>query len=330
MDDMKFKANNSMDVQTVKVHNEMARTLARFGEFEHAKLFLTSFAYLTALPIKLDDEGKDKNNVVHINKAELFDKFNVPSTAKDRHVRYYNMLDNMRKKTDYDIVIDEDNQVSGSMIYKIKRTRNEYLVYFDEEMSPILKQLKSHFTEYQLLSILDLHSSHSISLYNYLMSWHDYKKQGEIERRYLTTKELKELFGLSEDDYMNKKSGKFDRYNFEKYCVQKAVDDIVAHANMNIQWCKAKHKLTGKVEAYVFDFIVYPNNEPIERGGVLEDMKYKPRDIVIQELEELEQERQEKKARKKAEKEERQMTIDEAIEEAKQEEKAKKARKKKE
>ena len=290
MEDIKFFAKNSMDVQVVKVHNEVARTLSRFGEFEYAKLFLISCSYLPNF----------KDNIVHINKVELFDKFNVPKEDKYKHTRYFNMFEKMGEKTKYNITIDEDNQVAGTMIYKVKRTRNEYLVYFDEEMAPILKQLKNHFTEYQLTSILDLRSSHSISLYNYLMSWHDYRTS-DIEQRYLTTKELKDLFGLSESDYMNKKSGKFDRYNFEKYCIQKAVDDIVAHANMNVRWYKAKDKLTGKVISYVFEYVVYPNHEEVERAGVLGEVKYKPRDIVLQEQEELEVKKQKRKSKKQEE-----------------------------
>ena len=290
MEDIKFFAKNSMDIQVVKVHNEVARTVARFGEFEYAKLFLISCSYLPNF----------KDNVVHISKAELFDKFNVPKEDKYKHVRYFNMFDNMRKRTDYDITIDDDTQISGSMIYKIKRTRNEYLVYFDEEMAPILKQLKNHFTEYQLTSILDLHSSHSISLYNYLMSWHDYRNKKNIEQRYLNTKELKELFGLSVDDYM-RKDGTFDRFNFEKKCVQKAVDDIVANANMNVRWYKTYDKLTKKVSAYVFEYVVYPNHEEVERAGVLGEVKYKPRDIVLQEQEELEVKKQKRKSKKQEE-----------------------------
>ena len=50
-----------------------------------------------------------------------------------------------------------------------------------------------------------------MSLYLNLLSW----SNGENESyRFYTTKQLKEIFGLSKDDYC-KKDGKFDRNNFE-------------------------------------------------------------------------------------------------------------------
>lgn len=258
---------NSLDNLPIKIHNEMARTLARFSEPEYAKLFLISLGKLL----------ESNDNIAHINKVELFDKLNI--TDEQRYTRFFKMLKEMRKRTEYDIVIDEDNEISGNIISRIERNKSNYNVVFDDKMAPILKELKGHYTMYYINSILTFNSSFSISLYNYLMSWED--KKEVINKRYLSTKQLKELFGLSESDYM-RKDGTFDRSNFEKKTIHKAVEEIVKSGAINIYWYKAKHRLTKQVVAYVFEYVVFDNYEKVVPGYEFTKGHYgKKEDIII-------------------------------------------------
>ena len=273
------KNRNSLDTLQLKLHNQMARTLARFDEPEHAKLFLISLGSLL----------KSNDNIAHISKIELFDKLNVPKEDKNKHKRYFDMFNSMRRRTDFDITIDEDTQIAGNIVYRVKRTRNEYLIAFDDEVAPTLKELKGQYTLLYIDSIMQFKSSYSITLYNYLLSWHN--KKYRVNKQWLSTKQLKELFGLSEDDYMNKKSGKFERTNFEKRTIQKAVDEITGAGYMYIRWYKAKDKLTKKVIAYVFEFAVIDRYKEKENGIEFTNIKGgKIDDIIIDNEEELQAE----------------------------------------
>lgn len=266
------KNRNSLDAMQLKIHNQMARTLSRFEEPEHAKLFLISLGCLL----------KSENNIAYIKKVELFDKLNI--TDEDRHTRYFKMLDKMSEKTKYDITIDKDTQIAGRIAYKVKRTRNEYHVYFDEDIAPTLKELKSQYSLLYIDSIMQFKSSYSITLYNYLLSWHN--RSYKINKQWLSTKQLKELFGLDEDDYM-RKNGTFDRNNFEKRTIQKAVDEITEAGYMSICWYKAKDKLTKKVIAYVFEFVVLDHDKEKENGIIFTDKQGKVDDVIISDENEL-------------------------------------------
>ena len=266
------KHRNSLDAMQLKIHNQMARTLARFEEPEHAKLFLISLGCLL----------KSENNIAYIKKVELFDKLNI--TDEDRHTRYFKMLDKMSEKTKYDITIDKDTQIAGRIAYKVKRTRNEYHVYFDEDIAPTLKELKSQYSLLYIDSIMQFKSSYSITLYNYLLSWHN--KSYKINKQWLSTKQLKELFGLSEDDYV-RPNGTFNRNAFETRTIQKAVDEITEAGYMHICWYKAKDKLTKKVIAYVFEFTVIDCNKEKENGIEFTDKQGKIDDVIISDEKEL-------------------------------------------
>lgn len=271
------KNRNSLDTMQLKIHNQMARTLARFEEPEHAKLFLISLGSLL----------KSEDNIAHIKKVELFDKLGI--TDEQRHTRYFKLFNNMRKRTEFDITIDEDTQIAGNIISLVKRTRNEYLIKFEEEIAPTLKQLKGQYTLLYIDSIMQFRSSYSITLYNYLLSW--YNKDYKVNKQWLSTKQLKELFGLTEEDYMNKKSGRFDRYNFEKRTIQVAVDEITKAGYMYIRWYKAKDKLTKKVIAYVFEFLVLDHDKEKANGIEFTEIKGgKIDDIIIADEEELQAE----------------------------------------
>lgn len=272
------KNRNSLDTMQLKLHNQMARTLSRFAEPEHAKLFLISLGYL----LKSDD------NIAHIKKIELFDKLNVPKEDKNKHKRYFDMFNSMRKRTEFDIIIDEDTQIAGNIISLVKRTRNEYLIKFEEEIVPTLKQLKGQYTLLYIDSIMQFKSSYSITLYNYLLSWHN--KDYKVNKQWLSTKQLKELFGLTEESYM-RKNGTFDRNNFEKYTIQRAVDEIIKAGYMYIRWYKAKDKLTKKVIAYVFEFLVLDHDKEKANGIEFTEIKGgKIDDIIIDDEEELQAE----------------------------------------
>ena len=272
------KSENSLDTMQLKIHNQMARALARFEEPEHAKLFLISLGYLL----------KSEDNVAHINKTELFNKLNVPKQDKEKHIRYFNMLNEMRKRTEFNITIDQDTQIAGNIISLVKRTRNEYQVKFLEEVAPTLKQLKSQFTLLYIDSIMQFKSSCSITLYNYLLSWRD--PEYKINKQWLSTKQLKDLFGLDEDSYV-RKDGTFNRTAFETRTIQVAIEEISSAGYMCVRWYKAKDRISKKVLAYVFEYVVLEHS-PEKTDGIdfTEKKGGKFPDVIISDERELQEE----------------------------------------
>ena len=111
---------------------------------------------------------------------------------------------------------------------------------------PYLEQLVKEYTKLQLDSILKLKSKYSLTVYKFLCSWNDENKK--TNRRYITTKELKELFGLSIDDYVY--NGKFRRFEFETKTVNIALREINEKSNYVVK-CK-NNKIGNKVQNYEF------------------------------------------------------------------------------
>ena len=70
-----------------------------------------------------------------------------------------------------------------------------------------------------------------------------------ISCRFYTTKQLKEIFGLSKDDYC-KKDGKFNRTEFEKKTIEVAIKEINQNTRM-----KVEYKKNNRVANYQFNFI---------------------------------------------------------------------------
>ena len=73
-----------------------------------------------------------------------------------------------------------------------------------------------------------------------------------ISYRFYTTKQLKEMFGLSKDDYC-KKDGKFNRTEFEKKTIEVAIKEINQNTRMKVEY--KKNKIKNRVANYQFNFI---------------------------------------------------------------------------
>ncbi len=65
---------------------------------------------------------------------------------KNKHKHYFGMFNIMRKRIEFDIIIDEDREIAGNIKSLVIRTRNEYLVKFEGEIVPTLKELKGQHT----------------------------------------------------------------------------------------------------------------------------------------------------------------------------------------
>lgn len=139
----------------------------------------------------------------------------------------------------------EDTKVELPSIYHSSRTRFERIIsdffvdkhitsvtlnpYFLRHFSSLLTSRR--YVTYWIPDILKFRSEYSIHLYIALRSMQKYgkdkKSAGVMEVDY-GTRQLKQLFGLSINDYMRKKNGKmvFDRSAFEKRTIKAALEEI--------------------------------------------------------------------------------------------------------
>ncbi|MBP1526250.1 MAG: replication initiation protein, partial [Spiroplasma ixodetis] len=88
-------------------------------------------------------------------------------------------------------------------------------------------------------------SNHSLNLYKLICSWNDKKVVLQ------TTKELKEMFGLTKEAYVQ--NDKFNRGAFERDTIKKAINEINKITNLLISF--KKNKKGNKVLNYEFNWI---------------------------------------------------------------------------
>lgn len=98
--------------------------------------------------------------------------------------------------------------------------------------------LSRNYTIIELERAKRFKSRFSYTLYMNLLSWVNNDDLNESYRFY-TTKQLKEMFGLSKEDYC-KKDGKFNRTEFEKKTIEVAIKEINQNTQMKVEYKKIK------------------------------------------------------------------------------------------
>jgi Protein involved in initiation of plasmid replication len=219
----------------VVMSNQLARKSTLFNALEH-KIFLTALSQIN----NIDNEG-----FVQINKTEIHRLLDVDHRNMKK-IR--DNLDNLMYKSMIKFGNDEEF-IDGMLITKVKTDRSNFYIKFDEDYMPLLIDLKGQFTMYHLMNVVKFKSKFSIALFQYLRS--QFTGEYLIQRIRITTKSLKELFGLSEIEYMNKTSGEFDRANFEKKTIRLAIKEIneTSECRMTIEEFK-KNYLNRRVHTY--------------------------------------------------------------------------------
>lgn len=223
-----MKLAKTMDIEKTKqksVQNEydnalavMSNTLARaqtHWNAEETKIMLYAVSQFNK---------RDKDNWISLNKADLMQKLGYG----DNFTYLRNRAISMMKKA----IISFDGPTSaiwddGFMFTRVKSTRKLLKIRFNDGYDELLEQLTSHFTEYYLDNLMDLQSKHALSLYMYLSSWFNsnvFEQHTELYKN-----DLKSIFNLSDNDYWRNygtDKAKFHWSDFEKYCLNKAIDEI--------------------------------------------------------------------------------------------------------
>lgn len=226
--------------QIIAMDNTLARKSTKFTVDEQ-RLF-----YITLASIKPDQKG----NEIEIDKKAMIDMLGFESQ------NVYSRIRGMFKKLAMASWIEfGDDEIfdDGFLISAIRTTKRKVYVTIADKYIPLLIELAPGFTRLLSDDAISFKSKFSMLLYQQLMRWSHKGIFGA------TTKELKELFGMTKDDYVYK--GAFNRALFERKSIDVAVQDINKKSKCINNLRYEKKKKGNRVQGYVFYFdYTDPNN----------------------------------------------------------------------
>lgn len=217
--------------------------------------------------IVLTELSKSRDNVVRIDKEVLFKKLQL--TGNDRYAKYKELFRGLQRKTTLEFYDPKrkGTYLGGVLAGTYWPERDEggpIEISVDTLLMPYLTNLFDHYSLLYLDSILKFKSDFSLRLYLYLKSWNtdQYPKSFEQNLRWMTTKQLFQLFDLPENAYQDK-AGKFMRFHFERNTLNVAIREIRELTEINLRVVKTKN---GKyVDRYNFEWADYKDHERGEK-----------------------------------------------------------------
>lgn len=229
------KKKNRYDGIIIKYANELARKHTQFT-LEEQKAIHLIFSHIKPF---------QKNpTTFQINKIDFFEKLSL--TGDDKYKRYEKITDNLIIKS-FARIESKNETNKGIIIYNVKWNKGKE--YFEVDLNPnfmpYLQNIIDHYTNISLDNLIRFKSNHTLNLYKFICSWND-KKETEI-----TTKELKEMFNLSKEAYVQNE--KFNRAAFERDTIKKAINEINKVTELLISF--KKNKKGNKVLNYHFKWI---------------------------------------------------------------------------
>ena len=235
------KTDNSLKNQVIAMSNVLAEKSTRFPVVQQ-KLFYICLASLK--------QGINSRNEVGINKKELFDCLDIEKETK-RYTRIKGEFEQLAHNSfvKFDTT---DGFCQGFLICNIRLAKNTFYVQFNDYYLPLVQELANNYVRLLDDDVISFNSKFSMMLYQNLMK--DKWKLTNVD--YLgidySTRKLKMMFGLSIDDYM--RDGHFDRYNFERKTINKAVKEINEKSKCIKNLTYRKVKKGSRIQYYLFTY----------------------------------------------------------------------------
>lgn len=235
------KTDNSLKNQVIAMSNVLAEKSTRFPVVQQ-KLFYICLASLK--------QGINSRNEVGINKKELFNCLDIEKETK-RYTRIKGEFEQLAHNSfvKFDTT---DGFCQGFLICNIRLAKNTFYVQFNDYYLPLVQELANNYVRLLDDDVISFNSKFSMMLYQNLMK--DKWKLTNVD--YLgidySTRKLKMMFGLSIDDYM--RDGHFDRYNFERKTINKAVKEINEKSKCIKNLTYKKVKKGSRVQYYLFSY----------------------------------------------------------------------------
>jgi hypothetical protein len=251
------KPENSLQNRMVAMAKSLAKAQIKWTA-NQKKLFIMVLT-------KIDWSKSGNSNVVELDKNEIIDALKLNINASDKSIYLRNEFRKLATNSFVSWTSKEDRDIweDGFLFVKWGSSRNKMNITINQDYMPLLENLVG---TYQFLTMwsndmYSFKSKFSFALFEELRMNYD-NRYFTNERDY-TTKQLKELFGLTKDDYMNGSSGKFDRFNFEKYTLNVAMEEINAGEMIKIIKIE-KIKKNGRVMAYRILYTVKTRTTPTQ------------------------------------------------------------------
>lgn len=245
--------DNSLQNQVIKMSNTLAEKSTRFTVFQQ-RLFYVSLASL-----KLDenspktDEKHEKKeiNEVRINKQELFEYLNI-SNDTGRWTRVRNEFQKLASNS-YIRFGDDDYYIDGFIICGVRSTKYNVYVRFDTYFLPLVEELADNYVRLLDDDVVSFDSKFSMMLYQNLLKDKWKLTNPDFLGIDYSTRQLKMMFGLSKDVYVNK-NGNFNRSLFERKTINKAINEINEKSKCIKKLRYEKVKKGNRVQYYLFTF----------------------------------------------------------------------------
>lgn len=255
--------------QIIAMDNTLVNKATKFT-VEEQRLF-----YITLASIK----PNLKDDEIEVDKKALFNMLGFTSKSNYQRIRP------MFKKLILNSYIefgDDEIFEDGVLFSSVRTTKKKVYVTVAKKYIPLLIKLQPGFTRLLSDDAISFKSKYSMIIYQQLMRWNHKGVFGA------TTKELKTLFGMTKEDYVNSKTGRFDRYNFEKFTIDLAIADINEKSKCISNLRYEKKKKGNRVQGYVFYFDYIDPNEFRPKYEDLKTVAHEPMNHTEQmELEEF-------------------------------------------
>lgn len=239
-----MKDKNTLNNKVIAMSNILAKKSTRFS-VKQQKLFYASLASLKY--------GVNERSEVRINKQELFNFLGMENDTG----RWSRLRKELRQLAENSYIeYGDDNEFKdGFLIYSFDSTRDRSYIFirFNDDYLPLIKDLSNNFVRFLDDDLVTLKSKYSMMLYQNLMK--DKWKMSNVDFMGIdySTKQLKYMFGLSKESYMNR-DGFFNRSDFERNTLNKAIKELNEKCRCIKNLKYEKIKKNGRVKYYKFSF----------------------------------------------------------------------------
>ena len=222
--------------------NILAEKSTRFSVVQQ-KLFYVCLASLK--------QGTNQKNEIQINKQELFNCLGIEKET-GRYTRIKSEFEHLAHNSFVEFETT-DGFSQGFLIYNIRLSKNTFFVQFNDYYLPLVQELANNYVRLLDDDVISFNSKYSMMLYQNLMK--DKWKLTNVDHLGIdySTRQLKMMFGLSKDDYM-RKNDSFNRSEFEKKTINKAVNEINEKSKCIKKLTYKKVKKGNRVQYYLFTF----------------------------------------------------------------------------
>lgn len=235
------KKGNSLENQVIAMSNILAEKSTRFSIVQQ-KLFYICLASLK--------HGTNSKNEVEINKQELFNYLDIEK-ENNRYIRIKKDFEQLAHNSfvEFDTT---DGFSQGFLICNIRLSKNSFFVQFNDYYLPLVQELANNYVRLLDDDVVSFNSKFSMMLYQHLMKDKWKLTNPDFLGIDYSTKQLKMIFGLSVDDYVQ--NGHFNRADFERRTVNKAVKEINEKSKCIQKLRYVKVKKGNRIQCYLFTF----------------------------------------------------------------------------